>query len=230
MRAARELLKELEYEVLSGSVDINVNELVYNTAKVTKECLFVCIKGMAFDSHDAAAKAAKDLHQSYIGSEHILVGLLKEKTGVAARVLSDNGVDEVQLVSMIKELIAPEGNVALLERDGYSPRAAKVLEDSHRLAEKFKSQQTGTEHILLAILREGENVGLRLLNTIGVNVQKLYMDTLIAMGEDINQHKDDLNKSSNKKRSYGTLCADEYIAIRFKRQMEVPYFVVYSCW
>lgn len=151
-----------------------------------------------------AAKAAKDLHQSYIGSEHILVGLLKEKTGVAARVLSDNGVDEVQLISMIKELIAPEGNVALLERDGYSPRAAKVLEDSHRLAEKFKSQQTGTEHILLAILREGENVGLRLLNTIGVNVQKLYMDTLIAMGEDINQHKDDLNKSRNKKRSYGT--------------------------
>ncbi len=151
-----------------------------------------------------AAKAAKDLHQSYIGSEHILVGLLKEKTGVAARVLSDNGVDEVQLVSMIKELIAPEGNVALLERDGYSPRAAKVLEDSHRLAEKFKSQQTGTEHILLAILREGENVGLRLLNTIGVNVQKLYMDTLIAMGEDINQHKDDLNKSRNKKRNYGT--------------------------
>ena len=130
-----------------------------------------------------AAKAAKDLHQSYIGSEHILVGLLKEKTGVAARVLSDNGVDEVQLISMIKELIAPEGNVALLERDGYSPRAAKVLEDSHRLAEKFKSQQTGTEHILLAILREGENVGLRLLNTIGVNVQKLYMDTLIAMGD-----------------------------------------------
>lgn len=151
-----------------------------------------------------AAKAAKDLHQSYIGSEHILVGLLKEKTGVAARVLSDNGVDEVQLISMIKELIAPEGNVALLERDGYSPRAAKVLEDSHRLAEKFKSQQTGTEHILLAIIREGENVGLRLLNTIGVNVQKLYMDTLIAMGEDINQHKDDLNKNRNKKKSYGT--------------------------
>ncbi len=59
MRAVRELLKELEYEVLSGSVDLNVNDLVYNTAKVTKECLFVCIKGMAFDSHEAAAKAAE---------------------------------------------------------------------------------------------------------------------------------------------------------------------------
>ena len=151
-----------------------------------------------------AAKAAKDLHQSYIGSEHILVGLVKEKSGVAARVLAESGVDEVQLISMIKELIAPEGNVALMERDGYSPRAAKILEDSHVLAEKYKSQLTGTEHILLAILREGENVGLRLLNTIGINVQKLYMDTLIAMGEDINQHKDDLNKNRNKKKNYGT--------------------------
>ena len=63
---------------------------------------------------------------------------------------------------------------------------------------------TGTEHILLAMLREGENVGLRLLNTIGINVQKLYMDTLVAMGEDINQHKDDLNKSRNKKKRDGT--------------------------
>ena len=59
MRAARELLKDLEYQVLSGSVDVNVNELVYNTKKVTKESMFVCIKGAAFDSHDAAADAAK---------------------------------------------------------------------------------------------------------------------------------------------------------------------------
>ncbi len=58
MRAARELLKDLEYEVLSGSIDVNVNELVYNTAKVTKECMFVCIKGASFDSHEAAAQAA----------------------------------------------------------------------------------------------------------------------------------------------------------------------------
>lgn len=146
-----------------------------------------------------AAKTARDLRQSYIGSEHILVGLVREKTGVAARVLADNGVDDVQLISMIKELIAPEGNVATMERDGYSPRAAKILEESHRLAHKYKSQLTGTEHILLAILREGENVGLRLLNTIGINVQKLYMDTLIAMGEDINQHKDDLSKRKKKR-------------------------------
>lgn len=151
-----------------------------------------------------ASKAAKDLHQNYVGSEHLLVGLAKERTGVAAKVLMENGVDEIQLNSMIKDLIAPEGNLAIEERDGYSPRAARILEDSHRLAEKYHSAMTGTEHILLALIREGENVGLRLLNTIGINIQKLYMDTLIAMGEDVSQHKDDLAKSRNKKKKEGT--------------------------
>lgn len=151
-----------------------------------------------------ASKAAKDLHQNYVGSEHLLVGLAKERTGVAAKVLLENGVDEIQLNSMIKDLIAPEGNLLVDERDGYSPRAARILEDSHRLAEKFHSAMTGTEHILLALIREGENVGLRLLNTIGINIQKLYMDTLIAMGEDVSQHKDDLTKNRNKKKKDGT--------------------------
>ena len=157
-----------------------------------------------------AAKAAKDLHQSYIGSEHLLVGLVREKTGVAAKVLQDNGVDEIQLISMIKDLIAPESNLAVLERDGYSPRAARILEDSHRQAQRYGNQMTGTEHILLALLREGENVGLRLLNTVGINIQKLYMDTLIAMGEDISQHKEDLRKRNAKKAGGATSTLNLY--------------------
>ena len=157
-----------------------------------------------------AAKAAKDLHQSYIGSEHLLVGLVREKTGVAAKVLKENGVDEIQLISMIKDLIAPEGNLAVQERDGYSPRAARILEDSHKQAQKYKNSITGTEHILLAMLREGENVGLRLLNTLGINIQKLYMDTLIAMGEDISQHKEDLRKRANKKNGGATATLNQY--------------------
>ncbi len=157
-----------------------------------------------------AAKAAKDLHQSYIGSEHLLVGLVREKTGVAAKVLQDNGVDEIQLISMIKDLIAPESNLAVLERDGYSPRAARILEDSHRQGQRYGNQMTGTEHILLALLREGENVGLRLLNTVGINIQKLYMDTLIAMGEDISQHKEDLRKRNAKKAGGATSTLNQY--------------------
>lgn len=157
-----------------------------------------------------AAKAAKDLHQSYVGSEHLLVGLVREKTGVAAKVLKENGVDEIQLISMIKDLIAPEGNLAVQERDGYSPRAARILEDSHKQAQRYKNSMTGTEHILLAMLREGENVGLRLLNTLGINIQKLYMDTLIAMGEDISQHKEDLRKRANKKNGGATATLNQY--------------------
>ena len=157
-----------------------------------------------------AAKAAKDLHQSYIGREHLLVGLVREKTGVAAKILQDNGVDEIQLISMIKDLIAPESNLAVLERDGYSPRAARILEDSHRQAQRYGNQMTGTEHILLALLREGENVGLRLLNTVGINIQKLYMDTLIAMGEDISQHKEDLRKRNAKKAGGATSTLNQY--------------------
>ncbi len=157
-----------------------------------------------------AAKAARDLHQSYIGSEHLLVGLVREKTGVAANVLQDNGVDEIQMISMIKDLIAPESNLAVLERDGYSPRAARILEDSHRQAQRYGNQMTGTEHILLALLSEGENVGLRLLNTVGINIQKLYMDTLIAMGEDVSRHKEDLRKRNAKKAGGATSTLNQY--------------------
>ena len=138
------------------------------------------------------------------------MGLVREKTGVAAKVLQDNGVDEIQLISMIKDLIAPESNLAVLERDGYSPRAARILEDSHRQAQRYGNQMTGTEHILLALLREGENVGLRLLNTVGINIQKLYMDTLIAMGEDISQHKEDLRKRNAKKAGGATSTLNQY--------------------
>ena len=138
------------------------------------------------------------------------MGLVREKTGVAAKILQDNGVDEIQLISMIKDLIAPESNLAVLERDGYSPRAARILEDSHRQAQRYGNQMTGTEHILLALLREGENVGLRLLNTVGINIQKLYMDTLIAMGEDISQHKEDLRKRNAKKAGGATSTLNQY--------------------
>lgn len=143
-----------------------------------------------------AARCAKSLKQGYIGTEHILVGLLKEKSGVAAKVLADNGVDDSKVVEMIRDLIAFENGVALKEREGYSPRANKVLEEAHRQAERFKQHETGTEHILLALIKEGENVAVRLLNTLGVNVQKIYVDTLLAIGQDGNLYKEDLGRKA----------------------------------
>ncbi|MBD5524341.1 MAG: ATP-dependent Clp protease ATP-binding subunit [Lachnospiraceae bacterium] len=156
-----------------------------------------------------AERAARSLRQSYVGSEHILLGLLRENTGVAATVLQNNGVDVVQLKEMIKDLIAPESSVLIAERDGYSPRAQSILDEAHRQAERFHSDKTGTEHILLALLKEGENVAVRLLNTMGISVQKLYVDVLVAMGEDGALYKEDLGKKQGKKKG-STSTLDQY--------------------
>lgn len=156
-----------------------------------------------------AERAARSLRQSYVGSEHILLGLLRENTGVAATVLQNNKVDPVQLKEMIKDLIVPESSVLIAERDGYSPRAQSILEEAHRQAERFHSDKTGTEHILLALLKEGENVAVRLLNTMGISVQKLYVDVLVAMGEDGTLYKEDLSRKQNKKKG-GASTLEQY--------------------
>lgn len=136
-------------------------------------------------------RAARELKQSYVGSEHILVGLLREGTGVAARVLMGNKVEEEKLLDLIEDLIAPGNSVAVADRDGFSPRAEAILESSRREALRFKAAQVGTEHILIALIKENESIAARLLNTLGINIQRLYVDTLIAMGEDGNLYKED---------------------------------------
>ena len=152
-----------------------------------------------------ASRCARSLKQGYIGTEHILVGLLKEDTGVAAKVLADNGVEAGQVMDMIRDLIAFENGVAVKDREGYSPRAARILEEAHHQAARFGQKQTGTEHLLLALIKEGENVAVRLLNTLGANVQKIYVDTLIAIGQDGNLYKEDLGKRGDRKAKQSTL-------------------------
>ena len=144
-----------------------------------------------------AEKIAKNLRQGYVGTEHILLGLLKEQNGVAAKVLMDNNVDEKKIFELIRDLIAIDSQIALKERDGYSPRAEKVLAQSHEQAKRFGAKLTGTEHILLAMIKEGENVAVRLLNTLGISTQKIYVDILIAIGEDGGLYKEDLAKKRN---------------------------------
>ena len=152
-----------------------------------------------------AERCAKSFRQSYVGTEHILVGLLRENTGVACRVLQDNGVSEPDVVELIRDFVAPDSAALLKERSGYSMRAEAVLEESRNLASKYHSSLIGTEHILMAMIKEGENVAARLLNTIGVSLQKLYTDILIAMGEDGNPVKEDLGRKNNSKKDNSML-------------------------
>ena len=156
-----------------------------------------------------AEKTASKMHAGYVGTEHVLVGLLKERTGVAAGVLSENGVEEDRLLEMIKELIVPESVVTVKEREGYSPRCEAVLEEAHRQAQRFYADQTGTEHILLAMLKEGECVATRLLKTMGIAIQKVYIATLAAIGADPGLYKEDLSGKPRSKKS-GTSTLDQY--------------------
>lgn len=155
-----------------------------------------------------AEKSARQLKQGYIGTEHILVGLIKEGTGVASKVLEDNGITLEKVTNMITELIAFDSGVAIQEREGYSPRALKILEEAHKQAARFGQNKTGTEHILLALIKEGENVAVRLINTLNVAPQKLYVDVLVAIGADPNLYKEDLGKRQNGRSRTGTL--DQY--------------------
>ena len=152
-----------------------------------------------------AEKAARRMHNGYIGTEHILLGLLQEGSGVAAKVLVNNGVTAEQIESMIEELLSPEQPVMVKDRDKYSPRAVKVIEEAYSQAQRFHQEQTGTEHLLLALIKEGENVAVRLLNTLGIPVQKVYADVLSAIGEDPNLYKEDLSRKAARRKKGGSV-------------------------
>ena len=134
-----------------------------------------------------AKAAAIDFELGYIGTEHLLLGLLSETEGAAGRVLEEFQVDGKKLVELIDKLVTPAevGNVTEIEmKPAYSPRTEKVLESAVVEAQNSGCEKAGTEHLLLAMLRETDCVGTRLLYTMGVNIQKLYAAVLGAMGYD----------------------------------------------
>jgi ATP-dependent Clp protease ATP-binding subunit ClpC len=129
-----------------------------------------------------AKECAAGLGHSYIGTEHILYGLLKEGTGVAANVLQSSGINEQRLVQGILEIVGRgEGSSGNVQ---YTPRTKRVLELSYAEARRMGQNFIGTEHILLAIMREGESVAVRLLVELGMDIHKLYENILMMLGED----------------------------------------------
>ena len=138
----------------------------------------------AREALNLAYRAARTMNNSHIGTEHILLGLVRQGTGVAARVLAENEVTEKKLTDMIDHVLKPRQNTLVGDEPQYSPMAKRVIENSHREAERFRSPQIGTEHLLIAILREKTCVASKLLYTMGVQAQKLYVDVMGAMGEE----------------------------------------------
>ena len=162
----------------------------------------------AEEALSAAAEAAFELGHGSVGSEHILLGLLRTDDSLAQSVLINNGVEEERVIEIINQLIAPDHSVGLAEPDRYTPRAAKILDNARREAKRFNAQLIGTEHILIGMIKETESVGTRLLSTMNIHIQKLYVDLMVAMGEDGNAYKEEMAASRNKKSKTATL--DQY--------------------
>lgn len=158
-----------------------------------------------------AEKTARRYKHNYIGTEHLLAGLLHEEEGTAGMVLRDMGISEERLMEMIRKLIAPEeSNVLTADRAGYTPRAARMLEGAVEEADDLRSEKIGTEHLLLAMLREVDCMGTRLLHTMGVNIRKLQNEVLAAMGEEVANPRDNGNARSRNEAATGTPTLDQY--------------------
>ncbi len=129
-----------------------------------------------------AKECATAFGHAYIGTEHILWGLAKEGTGVAASVLLANGVNDERISHKIMELIGSgEGASPTLS---YTPRTKRVLELSYAETRRMGQNYIGTEHILIGIMREGESVAVKILTDLGVDIRKLYENILSMLSED----------------------------------------------
>ena len=157
-----------------------------------------------------ANRLSKSMQCNYVGTEHILAGLLREGSGVAAEVLAANNIELDKLLELINELVAPGEEIAVLDRDGETPRTQAVLERAEEIAERFDCDEIGTEHLLLSMIKEGDCAACRLLNTMGANPQKMFVDILGAMGEDPARYRDEIQRGRADNSASLTPTLDQY--------------------
>lgn len=156
-----------------------------------------------------AGKVAQELGHNYVGTEHLLVALIRNP-GVASEVLKANGVEEQKILDLIDESISAQSSVLVADEGEFTPRTQKVLEIAQEEASRMGIADAGTEHLLIALLKESDCIAVRLLNTKGVNVQKLYVEALTASGQDMNTAKNEYMKQKNRKNKSTTPILDQY--------------------
>ena len=149
---------------------------------------------------EQAAFAAEVNGHCYIGSEHLLLGLIQVEDCLAGKVLLNNDVTENKVLNLIYQLIAPDCAVSVKEPAVYTPRVKKILVNAGNEAARFKADSIGTEHILIAMLKETDSVASRLLNTMGVSVKKIYTELLEGMGEDVSRLREDFQNGRIKQK------------------------------
>lgn len=153
---------------------------------------------------EEAKRLAKSSKHGHVGTEHILYALSKDTSSATSQVLLDNGVKTKDILKLIDEQIALPGKIAVKDSDGFSPKASEILRLSNEISIEYGAKEIGSEHILMAIIEDAQNLAFRLLNTLSVNIQKLFVDILMSMGENIENHKEEIKAMSKAYKSGGT--------------------------
>ncbi len=156
-----------------------------------------------------AKRQAVSLGHSFIGTEHLLLALLRTK-GVASEVLKENGVLFDKIAELVEDNLTVDSDVMTTGNLEMTPRAQKIVNNSLAEAERLNAPNAGTEHILIAILKETDCIAMRLLNTKGINVQKLYIDVLTATGQDMTSAKNEYMMQKGRKGKSATPILDQY--------------------
>ena len=131
---------------------------------------------------EAAKRFSKKMQHNYVGTEHLLYGLTKAKDGLAALVLENNGIIDENIVKLIEELITPESGVILQSKNGNTPKLDAIIDIAEADAKKCNNNHIGTEHLLMAIIKEGDCAGARLITSLNVDIRKVANDVMNAMG------------------------------------------------
>ena len=149
-----------------------------------------------------AGELATEFGHNYIGTEHILYGLVKEGSGVASQVLTMQDITAEKIAEEIESLIG-KGEKAENDVDiGFTPRSKRVIENAFIEARKLNSEFIGTEHLLIGIMREGDSVAVRIMMDLNVNPQKLYNEIIKVINEDETANNNDKQANNKQKGSY----------------------------
>ena len=148
-----------------------------------------------------AAKKAKEMQHPYIGTEHLLLGLRQEYSGVAGQILARNGVEEEKIYQLMDELIVPQTEAQVKSRPAESPRYKDILENSAKEARRLHTEEVGTEHLLLSMIRDVDCVATRILITLNINLQKIFQDIMTAVGVDPKEYQDELQEDGKSSHS-----------------------------
>ncbi len=143
-----------------------------------------------------AAKTAREMKHPYIGTEHLLLGLREEYTGVAGQVLAQNSVEGEQILRLMDELIAPSDDMLDGRKPQESPRLRHILENSRKEAQRLHISRVGTEHLLLSMIRDVDCVATRILITLNINLQKIFQDIMGAAGIDPKEYQEELQEEA----------------------------------